>query len=108
MQTASTIAIFTALAEAKVRYFVVGGVAVNAHGFARRTKDLDLVVQLDSGNLLAALSTLGSLVERSTSKRPYRHFHLRAFRFFSRRKKYERGDTPRRYPCLHRQHSNAH
>ena len=55
------IAIFTALADANVRYLVVGGVAVNAHGYERHTKDLDLVIQLEDKNLSAALEVLQSL-----------------------------------------------
>jgi hypothetical protein len=53
--------IFAALNDAKVRYIVVGGVAVNLHGFARFTKDLDLIFAFDESNLKTALSTLESL-----------------------------------------------
>lgn len=54
--------IFEALARERVRYLVVGGVAVVLHGHPRFTADLDLVIQLDPANArsaLAALSTLG-------------------------------------------------
>jgi predicted nucleotidyltransferase len=53
--------IFRALAENGVRYLVVGGVAVNVHGYQRATQDLDLVVQLDRDNVLRALEALESL-----------------------------------------------
>lgn len=36
-------ALLRALAEADVRYLVVGGVAVAAHGYVRATEDVDLV-----------------------------------------------------------------
>jgi predicted nucleotidyltransferase len=43
---------FEAIAEAfqiaSVRYLVAGGLAVNAHGYLRFTKDVDLVIQLES------------------------------------------------------------
>lgn len=42
--------IFGALNEAQVRYLVVGGLAVIAHGYVRYTNDLDLVIQLDEPN----------------------------------------------------------
>lgn len=43
--------VFRALSDAGVKYLVVGGVAVNLHGHARFTGDLDLVVFLDGENL---------------------------------------------------------
>lgn len=62
MRLTSFEAIAVALQEAGVRYLVAGGLAVNAHGYLRFTKDVDLVIQLDKDNLqraLAALSDLG-------------------------------------------------
>jgi hypothetical protein len=46
MKLNSFVAVATALEEGGVRYLVVGGLAVNAHGYLRYTKDVDLVVQL--------------------------------------------------------------
>jgi len=43
--------IFNVLNKYKIRYVVVGGVAVLLHGFERFTKDLDLMVDLDEKNL---------------------------------------------------------
>jgi hypothetical protein len=54
-------AICKALNEANVRYLVAGGLAVNAHGYLRLTYDIDLVIQLDRGNILAAFEALASL-----------------------------------------------
>lgn len=45
------LAIFKRLNEAGVEYLVAGGMAVNFHGVPRMTYDLDLVVQLEDGNL---------------------------------------------------------
>lgn len=61
MKLVSFEAIARALHEASVRYLVAGGLAVNAHGFLRFTKDVDLVIQLDADNLGRALSALGGL-----------------------------------------------
>jgi len=61
MKLASVEAIVRALAGQGVRYLVVGGLAVNAHGFLRFTKDIDLVVQLDAENVLRAFAALGQL-----------------------------------------------
>jgi hypothetical protein len=55
-------AIIWALNAEGVRYLVVGGLAVVAHGYVRLTVDVDLVLDLDEGNLrraVAALSRLG-------------------------------------------------
>lgn len=43
--------IFRGLNKAKVKYLVVGGVAVNLHGFVRFTGDLDIVILLEEKNL---------------------------------------------------------
>ena len=53
--------IFGALEVAKVRYLVVGGVAVVLHGLPRFTADVDLVVALDPANVLAAMAALEAL-----------------------------------------------
>jgi predicted nucleotidyltransferase len=43
--------IFQALQDAGIRYLVVGGVAVNLHGYRRFTADFDIVLALDPENL---------------------------------------------------------
>lgn len=53
--------IFAALEAARVRYLVVGGVAVVLHGHPRLTADLDLVLALDAENIRAASEALASL-----------------------------------------------
>ena len=61
MKLASVEAIARALDEARVRYLVVGGLAVIAHGYGRLTMDVDLVVQLEAGNVIAAFEALAKL-----------------------------------------------
>lgn len=51
MRLMSFEAIADALEKAGVRYLVAGGLAVNAHGYLRFTKDVDLVIQLEAENL---------------------------------------------------------
>jgi hypothetical protein len=51
-------AIFQALSNAAVQYLVVGGLAVNAHGYVRNTRDLDLVIGFEPANLIRGLQTL--------------------------------------------------
>ena len=46
------------LNEAGVRYLVVDGLAVNAHGYFRATVDVDLILQLEPDNVLAAVKVL--------------------------------------------------
>ena len=43
--------IFKALEDHKVRYLLVGGLAMNLHGVPRMTMDIDLVIALDTKNL---------------------------------------------------------
>jgi len=57
MKLASFEAIARALDDAGVRYLVAGGLAVNAHGYLRFTKDVDIVVQNEVGSRPAAGSS---------------------------------------------------
>ena len=43
--------IFRSLNKAKIRYLVVGGVAVNIYGYPRFTGDLDILLLLEKDNL---------------------------------------------------------
>jgi hypothetical protein len=61
MKVASLEAILHALNDAQVRYLIVGGLAVAAHGYGRLTFDVDLVVQLQPDNVRRALDALASL-----------------------------------------------
>jgi len=48
------ISLLAAFAAAKVDYAVVGGVAVNAHGYSRATNDLDIFIRPTEENARAA------------------------------------------------------
>ncbi len=48
------------LAEANVRFVVVGGVAVCLHGYVRATRDLDILVEATEENAQRLLETLSS------------------------------------------------
>jgi hypothetical protein len=61
MKLASFEALVAALEEAGVRYLVAGGLAVNAHGYLRFTKDVDFVVQLIPENIERAFAVLANL-----------------------------------------------
>jgi hypothetical protein len=61
MRAGSFEAIVRALSDARVRYLVAGGIAVNAHGFLRQTKDADLVVELTENNTQALFTALESI-----------------------------------------------
>ena len=58
MEVRSVEAIVRALNIAQVRYLIVDGLAVNAHGYVRLTRDVDLVLQLDPGNVSKGLKAL--------------------------------------------------
>ncbi|MGA0587814.1 hypothetical protein ACO2Q2_11895 [Dyella sp. KRB-257] len=59
-------AVARALHDARVRYLVAGGLAVNAHGYIRLTMDIDLVVALDAGNIQRAFQALAGIGYRPT------------------------------------------
>ena len=54
-------AIVEALDSARVRFILVGGAAVVAHGYGRLTHDLDLVIQLQPDPIERAFTALASL-----------------------------------------------
>lgn len=53
--------LFRALEREKVRYLLVGGVAVNLHGAERMTMDVDLMLAMDRANLERFKSAAHSL-----------------------------------------------
>ena len=61
MKIASVAAILRALNDAEVRVLVVGGLAVNAHGYLRLTKDADLAIDLVPDNIVRAFEALATL-----------------------------------------------
>jgi len=61
MKLASLVAIVRSLNEGSVRYLIAGGLAVNAHGYVRLTQAVDLVIALDSTNILGTFQTLAKL-----------------------------------------------
>ena len=61
MKLASFEAIVRALNDASVRYLVAGGLAVNAHGYLRFTKDVDFVLRLVPDNIERAFAAFGRL-----------------------------------------------
>jgi len=53
--------VFRAFDQRKIRYAVVGALAINLHGAPRMTADLDIVADLERDNLLRLLETLAEL-----------------------------------------------
>jgi hypothetical protein len=53
--------IFHALVNAKVQFLVVGGVAVNLHGFYRATGDADIILLLKDSNIRKFISAVKKL-----------------------------------------------
>ena len=58
MEVRSVEAIVRALNAAEVEYLIVGGLAVNAHGYERLTQDVDLVIKLAPHNIVRGLRAL--------------------------------------------------
>jgi hypothetical protein len=61
MERRSLEAIVQALDVARVRYLIVGGLAVTAHGYVRFTADVDLVLDPDPTAMTRAVGALSSL-----------------------------------------------
>lgn len=80
MKLTSFEAIVRALNEANVRYLIAGGLAVNAHGYLRYTKDVDLVIELSEDNALRAIKALKALEFSPTIPVPAEQFANAAIR----------------------------
>lgn len=74
MTRGSIQSIIEALNGAEVRYLIVGGLAVVAHGHSRFTVDLDLVLALDEPNLTRCIRALESLEYRPRAPVPFADF----------------------------------
>lgn len=61
MRVESVYTIFDALEEAGVRFILVGGLAVVAHGYLRVTRDADIVIELVPENILQTFQTLARI-----------------------------------------------
>jgi hypothetical protein len=61
MKLASFDEIVRVLTEAGVHFLVVGGLAVNAHGYLRYTNDVDVVVRLSHDDIAAAFRALAKI-----------------------------------------------
>lgn len=60
MKLHSVETIVSVLNEAGIRYLIAGGLAVNAHGYSRLTRDVDLVLALEADNVIRAFEALGA------------------------------------------------
>ena len=70
----SLVAIIGALNAARVRYLVVGGLAVVAHGYLRYTADVDLVLDPDPESFKRAIAALAGLGYRPRAPVPFETF----------------------------------
>ena len=50
-----------AINKSKIKYLVVGGVAVNLHGLVRMTRDLDLMIDINEDNLQKFVSLMNKI-----------------------------------------------
>jgi len=67
------------LTQHRVRFVVVGGVAVVAHGAALMTRDLDILYSLEPdnvGRLVEAFRVLGAVAHGDPRRLPFRLDHL--------------------------------
>ena len=67
--------IFTELNKERIHYVVVGGLAVNFHGIPRMTYHIDLIIGLDTENIMKTVTRLkswGTSQERRSKLRIWR------------------------------------
>ena len=88
----------------KVRYIVVGGIAVNLHGIPRMTADLDLMIDLEKENVLKFIEILKSLdyvpkipenpenLANPEKREEWKKRKMQAFTFWNVKKPYQQVD----------------
>ena len=96
MRAQQIAAVVASLDAARVRYLIVGGLAVVAHGYVRATQDLDLVVALDSDNARRATEVFTSL-----GYRPEAPVGLELFAVEERRAEWRRDKGAMVLPLYH-------
>lgn len=74
MQVQSVVTVLGALNKARVRYLVVGGLAVVAHGYVRFTADIDIVLDLERDSIRRAIDALTALGYRPRAPVPFTDF----------------------------------
>ncbi len=87
METRSVEAIVRALNSAEVQYLIVGGLAVNAHGYVRLTRAVDIVLGLEPSNATRGLRALLEVGYRMSIPAPPEDFADPAIREGWRRAK---------------------
>jgi len=60
--------VFTSLNQYDVRYLLMGGLAVAAHGHSRATNDIDLVVALERENAFKAIEELAAAMKNEAGR----------------------------------------
>ena len=76
------LSLFAAFHKAGVEYAVVGGIAVNAYGYSRSTRDLDVFIRPTLENAQAAFGALMAIGAQLEDSEPadllmdYEHFQL--------------------------------
>ena len=81
--------------KAKVKYVIVGGMAINLHGFLRSTLDMDILVEMTDENLKKVVTILKKkgyrvmqpvdpmgIADRQTRHDWIRNKHMKAFNFY--------------------------
>jgi predicted nucleotidyltransferase len=79
----------------KVKYILVGGIAVNLHGYMRNTADLDILVKMTDKNLAKVVGILNrrgyhvkqpidpmSIADKNTREDWIKNKHMKAFNFY--------------------------
>jgi hypothetical protein len=74
MEKTSVAAIVGALNDAHIKYLIVGGLAVVAHGYLRFTADMDVILDFREDNLRPALAALAGLGYRPLVPVPLEQF----------------------------------
>ena len=90
--------IFKDFQKKKVRYVVVGGIALNLHGSLRNTGDLDILVEMSDKNLEKIVTILKKhgyhvrqpvdplrIADQKTREDWIHHKHMKAFNFYKDR-----------------------
>jgi hypothetical protein len=87
--------VLRAFKKEKVKYVIVGGIAINLHGFLRSTADMDILVEMSNENLKKVVTILKKkgyqvkqpvdpmgIADRGTRLDWIQNKHMKAFNFY--------------------------
>ncbi len=94
--------VLSAMEERKIKYLIVGGLAVNLHNVQRMTNDIDFIISMDKDNILKFVNLMKNmgyvpklpvepelLADKNTLEDWINNKNMKAFSFYHKKENYQ-------------------